>query len=326
MSTLVLPDKRNLTIGFAHAAYQLGARFAARDMGIASFEVRTPEELKRRVGEADVLVVSGLWHNELLAIAPTLRFVQSISAGVNQYDQAQFRAQGVRLASAQGVNEVAVAEHAIAMLLALRRQLHTARDNQARQHWRPMISDIAAREGELSGKTLLIVGYGRIGQRLARLAKAFDMAVIGVRRSASGSPGPADAVHRIEKLPELLGGADAVALTCPLTPETTGLINAAALSRMKPSAILINVARGAVVDEPALVSALQSRKIAAAGIDVTVEEPLPAGSALWRLENALITPHTAGETQAYEDNVLDVLMENLGRMWRGEQVLRNQVV
>ena len=189
-----------------------------------------------------------------------------------------------------------------------------------------MIADIPAREDEVAGKTLVIVGYGRIGHRLAKLAKAFDMRVIGVRRSTSGASGPADEVRTISELASLLPQADVVALTCPLTPETTGLIGAAALGAMKRSALLINVARGAVVDEAALVDALQKGGIGGAGIDVTVEEPLPAVSALWGCSNALITPHTAGETQAYEDNVLDILMENLDRLRRGETKLRNEIV
>ena len=129
MTTGSLPPKAKLTIGFAHAAYQLGARFALRNTGLDSFEVRNFVALEERIGEADVFVVSGMWQNALLAKAPRLRFVQSISAGVNQYDQTMFRAKGVRLASAQGVNEVAVAEHAMALMLGLRRQLHIARDN-----------------------------------------------------------------------------------------------------------------------------------------------------------------------------------------------------
>ena len=129
-----------------------------------------------------------------------------------------------------------------------------------------------------------------------------------------------------ERLLELLPQADVVALTCPLTPQTQGLIGAQALAAMKPSAMLVNVARGRVVDEAALVEALAGRRIAAAGIDCTVEEPLPAASPLWALDNALITPHTAGETRRYEDNVIDLLLENLERIWRGEPRLRNHVV
>jgi phosphoglycerate dehydrogenase-like enzyme len=325
MSSPLLPPRDRLVVCFAHAAYQLGDRLAARDTGLASFEVRNAADLARRLPEADVLVVSGLWRNEFLDAAPRLKFVQSISAGVNQYDQARFRDKSVRLASAQGVNEVAVAEHAMAMMLALKRHLHTGRDNQHRQHWRPMIADFATREDELRGKTLLIVGFGRIGQRLARLASAFDMHVIGLRRSPPRDPAPAQEVHAIDQLANLLPKADVVALTCPLTPETTGLIDAKALSLMKPTAMLVNVARGAVVDEPALIDALQQGRIKAAAIDVTVEEPLPAASPLWRMENVLLTPHTAGETCAYEDNVLDIMLANFERLWRGEATLINQV-
>jgi phosphoglycerate dehydrogenase-like enzyme len=123
-----------------------------------------------------------------------------------------------------------------------------------------------------------------------------------------------------------LGTADIVALTCPLTPETTNLIDAKALAAMKPSALLVNVARGRVVDEPALVAALTEKRLSAAGLDVTQVEPLPAASPLWAMPNVLITPHTAGETQRYEDGVIDLLVENLDRLWRGETALRNQVV
>jgi phosphoglycerate dehydrogenase-like enzyme len=214
----------------------------------------------------------------------------------------------------------------MALILALARQLHLARDNQARRHWRGMISDLSQREDELAGKTLLIVGLGRIGSRLAGMARAFGMRTIATKRDASAGADAADAVFPQERLRELLPQADVVALTCPLTPQTQGLIGAQALAAMKPSAMLVNVARGRVVDEAALVEALSGRRIAAAGIDCTVEEPLPAASPLWALDNALITPHTAGETRRYEDNVIDLLLENLERIWRGEPRLRNHVV
>jgi phosphoglycerate dehydrogenase-like enzyme len=117
-----------------------------------------------------------------------------------------------------------------------------------------------------------------------------------------------------------------VALTCPLTPDTENLIDARALAVMRPTAVLVNVARGRVVDETALIEALQTRCIAAAGLDVTRGEPLPAASPLWTLPNVLVTPHTAGETQRYEDAVIDILLENLDRLWRGESTLKNQIV
>jgi phosphoglycerate dehydrogenase-like enzyme len=130
----------------------------------------------------------------------------------------------------------------------------------------------------------------------------------------------------MDELKSLLPQADFVALTCPLTAETENLIDTEALGRMKPSAHLVNVARGRVVDEAALVEALAARRIAGAGIDVTAEEPLAPSSPLWAMAHVLITPHTAGETRRYEDNVIEVLRDNLERFWRGEQQLRNQVV
>jgi phosphoglycerate dehydrogenase-like enzyme len=322
----MLPARDALTICFAHIAYCLGDRFAARDTGLGNFEVRTRDELEARIGEADVLVVSGLWRNDLLAQAGRLKLIQSISAGVDQYDQAALRAQGIRLASAQGANARAVAEHAMALILALTRRLPEARDNQSKRVWRGMIGDLSRREDELGGKTLLIVGLGRIGGRLAQLARAFDLRVIGVRRDPGSGPNGADEVHGLAALPTLLPRADIVALTCPLTPETENLIDAAALGLMQPSAFLVNAARGRCVDEDALTTALTHGRIAGAALDVTREEPLPAASPLWGMANVVITPHTAGETRRYEDNVLDLLMDNLDRLWRGETALRNQVV
>jgi D-2-hydroxyacid dehydrogenase (NADP+) len=320
------PDRTNLTICFAHVAYRLGERFAARDTGMRYVEVRSFDDFSARIPEAEVVVVSGLWRNELIARAAKLRFIQSIGAGVDQFDREALRSRGIRLASAQGVNEQAVSQHAMALILAMMRHIPAARDNQRRRHWRGMISDLTLREDELGGKTLLIVGLGRIGSRLAALARAFGLRVIATKRDPSTGAGAADRVVTDGQLRELLPEADLVALTCPLTPQTEKLIDAAALALMKPSAYLINVARGRVVDEPALIAALAAGKIAGAALDTTVEEPLPEASPLWNFDNVLITPHTAGETRRYEDNVLDVLMENLDRLGRGETELKNQIV
>src|SRR5690606_242219 len=148
----------------------------------ACITMRSLDELKARVAELDVLLVSMMWRNELIASAPRLRFIQSVSAGTDQLDKAALETAGIRLASAQGGNERAVAEHAVAVIVGLARQIHLARDNQTAKHWRPMISDRARRGDDLGGKTLVIVGLGRIGLRLAALASAFGLRVIGVRR------------------------------------------------------------------------------------------------------------------------------------------------
>jgi phosphoglycerate dehydrogenase-like enzyme len=321
----MLPAKEQLNICFAHAAYRMAERFRLRNTGIAHFQVQTAEDLARQLPDADVLVVSMMWKNELAGTASRLKFIQSISAGTDQYDRQLLSQRGVRVASAAGVNAQAVAEHSMAMILALSRRLPEARDNQHARHWRGMIGEIARREFELAGKTLLVVGMGRIGSRLVRLAKAFDMRVIATKRDPSTGADGADAVAGTDRLHEVLSQADIVALTCPLTPQTENLIDASALASMKPGAHLVNVSRGRVVNEPALVKALQEGRLGGAALDVACEEPLPASSPLWAMPNVLITPHTAGETQAYEDNVIDILLENLERMWHGA-TLRNELV
>jgi D-2-hydroxyacid dehydrogenase (NADP+) len=321
----MIPDRDQLTICFAHVAYRLDKRFRALGTGIASFAVSDPATLAARIGEADVLVISGMWQNALLTRADKLRFIQSIGAGTDQFPRDELTVRGIRLASARGVNFRAVSEHAIALILALARRLPEARDNQTKQTWRGMIGDIARREDELGGKTMLVVGLGQIGGRIAELARAFEMRVLGLRRNPAGG-GAAGEVRAMSELDVLLPQADYVVLSCPLTPETENLIDAAALARMKSSAYLINVARGRVVDEAALIEALAAKRVAGAGLDVTVEEPLAPSSPLWGMPEVLITPHTAGETRRYEDNVIEILRDNLGRMWRGETELRNQIV
>jgi D-2-hydroxyacid dehydrogenase (NADP+) len=322
----MLSPNDKLAICFAHVAYQLHERFSGLDTGISSIAVRDPETLEDRVGVADVLVISGLWHDGLLDRAGKLRFIQAIGAGTDQFPLEELKKRGIRLASARGVNYRAVAEHAMALILALSRRLPEARDNQANRVWRGMIGDLSRREDELGGKTLLVVGLGQIGGRLAELAKAFDMRVVGLRRDPAAGRGAADAVHAMGEFKSLLSEADFVALTCRLAKETEKLVDAEALARMKPSAYLVNIARGRVVDEAALVETLATRRIAGAGIDVTAEEPLAPNSPLWGMDHVLLTPHSAGETRRYEDNVIEILRDNLGRLRRGEEPLRNQVI
>jgi phosphoglycerate dehydrogenase-like enzyme len=322
----MIPNTNELTICFAHVAYQLGPQFAKRNRGIRFVQASSREHLDSCIGEADVLVISGLWRNDLLDRAGKLRFIQSIGAGTDQFPRGLLTKRGIRLASARGVNARAVSEHAMALILALARKLPEARDNQSRRHWRGMISSNESREDELFGKTVLVVGLGAIGNRLARLAKTFEMRVCGFRKTVALGKGDADSVHAMHELKDLVPDADYLVLSCPLTDETRNLIDRDLLARMKASAFLVNVARGACVDEASLVEALGRAAIAGAAIDVTAEEPLSAGSPLWSLPNILITPHTAGETRRYEDNVLDILEENLGRLWSGRPDLHNQIV
>ncbi len=326
MTQVAFPPVSDLNICFAHGAYQMAQRFSERRTGIKHFQVTSLDELNMRAAEADVICVSMMWRNGVLSLAPRLRFVQSISAGTEQYDFAAFRSRNIRLASAAGVNANAVAEHAMAMILGIERHIVSGRDHQARSHWRPMISDIGQREAELTGRTMVIVGLGRIGARLARFAKAFDMRVIGVKRDPATGGASVDRVVATAALADVLPEADVLVLACPLTPETENLIDARMLALLKPSALLVNVARGRVVDEVALIAMLQAGRLRGAALDVTREEPLPPTSPLWTLPQVLLTPHSAGETQAYEDNVIDILLDNLARLGRGETALRNEIV
>lgn len=320
------PTIDNLYICFSHVSYQMAARFKSRDFKIRYSQAWTQQELTSVIGEADVLVISGMWNDELLNIAPKLKFIQSISAGYDQFPINELQGRNIRLASASGVNRNAVSEHVMACMLAFARHLHTGRDNQKRHKWRGFFSDPAKREQELGGMTVLIIGLGIIGSRIAQLAKAFEMRVLATKRNPEIADVPVDEIHKPDSLPSLLPQADFVVLTCLLTPETQEIINGRALSLMKRSSYLINVARGLCVDEQALLEALSNQTIAGAGIDCFMDEPLSPSSPFWDLDNVLITPHTAGETQKYEDNVLDILIENIIRLSKGQKNLRNQIV
>jgi len=321
-----LPPRDRIVVHFAHVSYRFEERFALRDTGIACFQTWNAGETLARAAEAHVLVATGLWSPEVLERAGRLRFIQVCGAGYNQFDLDVIAARGIRLATGSGVNRNAVSDHALSLILAASRRLPEARDNQRRAHWRPMISDRAGREDELAGKTLLVYGLGAIGERIARLARAFEMRVVGFKRDAARHGGGADEVHAASAFRDWLPEADFVVLSCPLTQETSGLIDAGALAAMRTHAWLVNVARGGCVDTPALVAALRERAIAGAALDVTEPEPLPADSPLWAMDDVILTPHTAGETRSYEDNVIDLLLANLDRLWAGEAELVNGIV
>jgi phosphoglycerate dehydrogenase-like enzyme len=309
---------KDLTIGICHSAYQIEPAIKERLPDATVFQEFNRSAIEQRMPEVDVLVISGAWHDSLLEHAERLKWIQSISAGIDQFPLEELKRRGIRLSNAAGVNANAVSEHAIALILALARRLLEARDNQQRRHWRPMISDPAAREDELNGKTLGIVGLGAIGNRIARFAKTFDMRVVGVKGNPVTYQGMADDVLPPGRLGDLLDVADFVVLCCPLKQETTHLIGTVELKQMRRSAFLINVARGPVVVEADLISALQAREIAGAALDVTVDEPLGADSPLWEIPEVLITPHSAGETRQYERRLVDIIAENVLRWERGE--------
>lgn len=271
--------------------------------------VCTPEQALTEANDADVIL--GVVPPELFASATKLRWVQSITSGVDAFMYPEFINSPVQLTSEKGLVGEHLADHGFGLLLMLTRQLAAARDlgPEAWQH-RPALR---AQEVELTGATMLLIGLGGTGRAMARRAFAFGMQVVAVDRDEVPAMEGVALHVGTDKLDRVIGQADVVAVCCPLTKETEQLINEDRLANMKPSARLINVTRGEVVDEAALVHALNNGVIAGAGLDVVPREPLPAESGLWSAPNIVMTPHTAGASQYRADRNLDRFISNLGK-------------
>jgi D-2-hydroxyacid dehydrogenase (NADP+) len=259
---------------------------------------------------------------DLVTRAARLRWYQQWAAGADwllRYPEAADR--DFILTNTSGIHAIPISEQIVGMLLMFARGLHRAARAQGRHEWwRPQPRELF----ELPGRTILLVGVGAIGQRTAVLASALGMQVEGIRRDPAQAVTGVAAMYGPERLRERLRHADAVVLTVPLSRATQGLIGADELAAMKPTAYLINIGRGGTVDEPALVQALQEGRIAGAGLDVFAEEPLPAASPLWSMENVIITGHYAGATPHYDARALEIFLDNLAR-YRAGAPLRNQV-
>ncbi|WP_281195197.1 D-2-hydroxyacid dehydrogenase [Halorubrum sp. F4] len=282
---------------------------------------RTAAETRAAIGDVNV-VLTVRPVSETLPDGAAPDWIQTLNAGVDSYDLAELDARGVAVTNASGVAANPIAEQVLGYLLAFERRIHRGIRQQEREGvWR----DYSA--GELRGKTLGIVGVGAIGTRVAELATGFDLEVIGTKRTPETAPDVVDEAYPPSGLSELLVRSDHVVLACPLVEETRGLIGREELMAMGSDAVLVNVARGEVVDEPALETALQQGRIRGAALDVFEEEPLPADSPLWNLPNAIITPHMAGSTPKYADRIGDLFAENYERYADGElDELRNRVV
>ncbi len=251
--------------------------------------------------------------------APNLRWLQVFNAGVDHPVFQRFVANGVRLTTAAGSSAEPIAQTALAGLLMLARGFPHWIDAQARRAWEPI--PLTGTPSDLRGQTLLVFGLGAIGSELARLARVFGLRVIGVRRSPAVSGDPVDELHPPARLRELLPRADWLALCCALTDETRGVIDAAALALLPSGARVLNVARGGVVDEPALIAALRAGRLAGAYLDVFAEEPLPPASPLWTLPNVIVTPHNSAVSRGNESRQTEVFLRNIERYGRGEPLL-----
>jgi phosphoglycerate dehydrogenase-like enzyme len=267
----------------------------------------------REIDEIEVLLAfrppPGHWER-----ARRLRLIQLPGAGVDSLLPAPDLPQRVRIANARGIHEPEMAEFTLALILALAKRVPRALEQQRRREWK-LYGGL-----RLDGATVGILGLGTIGASLARRCEALGMRVIGTRRQ----PGPVahvDVVLGAEQTHEVLAESDVVVVVLPLTPQTRGLLGAAALARMKPGALLVNVARGGIVDEVALADALASGRLGGAAFDVFEQEPLPESSPLWGAPNLLVTPHVAGLTRDYMERVGAIFFENVRRIERGEPLI-----
>ncbi|MCK4375671.1 MAG: D-2-hydroxyacid dehydrogenase [Candidatus Brocadiae bacterium] len=274
------------------------------------------------VAEAEAYV-PGPWNEDVLAAAPGLRWVHFLWAGLDgQLFPASLESE-ITITNSAGVFVIPMAEHVLALMLAFARAVHLCARRTPEQLWHAegARASITDRMAELEGATLGILGYGGIGRAVAERARAFGMEILALRRRPAGGDARADQVWGPDRLPDLLARSDYLVISCALTPETRGLIGERELAAMKPNAVVINVARGAVIDEGALVAALASGRIAGAGLDVTAEEPLPQDSPLWQMDNVIITPHVSGNSPRTWQRQMDVLRENLRRYAAGEPLL-----
>jgi glyoxylate/hydroxypyruvate reductase len=257
---------------------------------------------------------------------PRLRWVHATSAGAGELVRRTGLDRGaldrVVVTTSSGVHAVPLAEFAVLGLLAVAKDLPGLAAAQRTRSWPTVRQPLR----ELRGQTLVLVGLGEIGREVARLGKALGMRTVGVRRSArsSGAPPFTDEVHGADRLPELAGRADAMVVSLPLTGETAGLLDRATIEHLPPACIFVNVGRGGVVDEAALVDALRERRIAGAVLDVFATEPLPPDSPLWTLPNVLVSPHAAALSEHENERIVELFVANLRRFLAGEP-LANRV-
>lgn len=276
------------------------------------------EEADALAAAPEAEVILGHFRPTVCAAAPKLRWVQSFSTGMDKFLFPEIiEREDVAISNVAGLYASQGGEHAWALLLALTRQIPTAVKNMEQRAWSagPVV--------EIAGCTLGIIGMGGFGMEMAKRAQGYDMTVIAIDPVRTEKP---SYVHELrptsrETLHDLLRRSDVVMTACPLTTETYHLISAEELAMMKPTAYLINVTRGGIIDEPALVDALKAGQIAGAGLDVTEKEPLAADSPLWDAPNLILTPHRAGASQHRPRKIFEFFMQNLTRYINGEKPL-----
>lgn len=294
------------------------------DVNVSVVEPRTEAAAVDACRAADIVIGDYEFHVPISATVieqmTRCRLIQQPSAGYQQIDVDAAAAHGIPVASVGGANAVAVAEHTIMAALALMKQMVWLDAEVRKGEW-PQQSVRARGHFELAGKTWGILGFGRIGREVAQRLRGWDVTVLYYDVVRAEPATEAELGVTYGAVDDLLAASDVLSLHTPLTAETRHLIDGAALERMKPSAYLINVARGEVIDEGALVDALRAREIHAAALDVFVDEPLAPGHPLTTLDNVLLSPHTAGTATEAVGRILGAAQENLHRVVRGEAPL-----
>ncbi|MFC7325666.1 D-2-hydroxyacid dehydrogenase [Halorubrum rutilum] len=294
-------------------AASLRERLPDRDVALA----RTPAEERELIATARVAVGLDI-DEELLAAAEELELFACVFAGTGHLPRDALAGRGVAVTNASGVHKPNIAEYVLGSMITHARQWPRAQRQKAEREWRTYETT------EVYGSTVAVVGLGAIGQAILDRLEPFDVEAVGVRYSPEKG-GPADAVYGFDEFHEAVADAEYVVLACPLTETTRGLVDADALKTMRADAVLVNIARGPIVDTDALVSSLRNSRIRGAALDVTDPEPLPEDHPLWGLGNVTITPHNAGHTPHYYDRVAEILAGNLDRLDGGAE-LENQVI
>jgi phosphoglycerate dehydrogenase-like enzyme len=307
--------KRSLTFGDGDDA--VDAAELTADGRLEGEPELTPEHLDA-YRRAEVVVGVDVPYR-LPELAPTLRWIQACGAGVGQFGEAGLAARGVVLTSAQGVGAPPIAEFVIGRLLELYKRFRELDVLQREHRW-----EFTAGE-TLAGKTMVIVGLGAIGREVAVRARPFGVRVVGVRRSYTpGLTSPdVDGLCGPDQLDDVLAEADIVVVAAPESAETRGMFDAARFARFRPGTVLCNVARGSLIDQPALLDALVAGQVRAAILDVVEPEPLPPDSPLWDAEGVILSPHSSTSRDGYDARLLDLLATNLRRYLHGEPLLND---
>jgi phosphoglycerate dehydrogenase-like enzyme len=308
---------REGTEGLSMESYAEAIRERLPDLDVRL--ARTPGQERDLVADAPIVTGVGI-DEDLLDHAESLELFACAFAGTEHLPKAELEARGIAVTNAGGIHAKGIAEQALGNVLTFARNLHEGWRRKQNHEWRHFQSH------ELTGSTVTVIGLGSIGQELVQRLQGFEVETIGVRYTPSKG-GPTDEVVGFEEeaIHDALARSEYVVVACPLTDATRGLVDEEAFATMNPDTVLVNTARGPIVDTDALVSALQHNSIRGAALDVTDPEPLPHDHPLWDLENALITPHTGGHTPKHWPRLADILATNVERLESGER-LENQIL